>query len=238
MPTESPTTFSLLLGTAGVLATFHTLIGVDHSVPFIALGRVRGWTLRRTLVITGGCGVVHVASSVLIGLVGVGFGVAVDQLSWFESARGEVAASLMVGLGLAYAAWAVWRGMRGQNHTHVHRHTDGTVQIDHHQHHGEHRHPHRIEGVTPWALFLIFAFGPCEALIPLMLVPALEQSWWQLSAVIAVFGVLTVGTMLVAVTLGHLGLSQIRFTGLERRLDALAGLTVAASGAAVLWLGL
>ncbi|MEE2636081.1 MAG: sulfite exporter TauE/SafE family protein [Acidobacteriota bacterium] len=237
MPTELPTTFSLLLGTAGVLATFHTLIGVDHSLPFIALGRARGWNLRRTLVITGACGFAHVASSVLIGLVGVGLGVALDQLSWLESARGEVAASLMIGFGLAYAAWAVWRGMRGQRHTHVHAHPDGTVHI-HHQRHGEHRHPHRIDAVTPWALFLILAFGPCEALIPLMLVPALDQSWWQLSAVIVVFGVFTVGTMLVTVTLGYLGLSQIRFAGIERRLDELAGLTVAASGVAVLWFGL
>ena len=72
-------TVSLLLGTAAVLASFHTLIGVDHSIPFIVLGRARGWSLRRTLGVTGACGLAHVASSVLIGSLGVLLGVKVQQ---------------------------------------------------------------------------------------------------------------------------------------------------------------
>ena len=68
----SDATASLLLGSAASLAAVHTLIGVDHSIPFIVMGRARGWSLRRTLGVTGACGLVHVASSVLIGLVGVG----------------------------------------------------------------------------------------------------------------------------------------------------------------------
>ena len=34
-------------------------------------------------------------------------------------------------------------------------------------HHGEHMHPHLVgASLTPWALFVIFVFGPCEPLIP------------------------------------------------------------------------
>ena len=237
--TDSNTVLSLLLGSAGAVATLHTLIGVDHSIPFIALGRARGWSLRRTLGVTGVCGLVHVASSVLIGLVGVMLGVALDWLSWLESVRGQVASTLLIGFGLAYAAWAVWNERRGRGPDHLHRHADGTVHSHRHHHHGEHLHSHDLErGVTPWALFIIFAFGPCEALIPLMMVPAMVQSWFQLVAVIGVFGLFTLATMLVTVTLGVLGLSQVRLRGFERRLDVLAGLTVAASGVAVLFLGL
>ena len=68
-------TVTLLLGTAAALASFHTLIGVDHSIPFIVLGRARAWSLRRTLGVTGACGLAHVASSVLIGSLGVLLGV-------------------------------------------------------------------------------------------------------------------------------------------------------------------
>ena len=237
--TDSNTALSLLLGSAGALATLHTLIGVDHSLPFIALGRARGWSLRRTLGVTGACGLVHVASSVLIGLVGVMLGVALDWLSWLESVRGQVASTLLIVFGLAYAAWAVWNELRGRGHDHLHRHADGSVHSHRHHHHGEHLHPHDLErGITPWALFIIFAFGPCEALIPLMMVPAMKQSWFQLIAVIGVFGLFTLATMLVTVTLGVLGLSQVQLRGFERRLDALAGLTVATSGVAVLFLGL
>jgi sulfite exporter TauE/SafE len=231
-------TVTLLLGTAAALASFHTLIGVDHSIPFIVLGRARGWSLRRTLGVTGACGVAHVASSVLIGSLGVLLGVTLDRLTWLESTRGRLAAGLMIGFGLAYAAWGVWRRLRGHTHTHLHAHADGTVHTHPHDHHGEHLHTHDIgRGVTPWALFLIFAFGPCEPLIPLMMVPAVERSWLVLAAVIGVFGFVTLGAMLVAVTLGYLSLTHARLGAVEQRIDVLAGLTIAASGAAVLFLG-
>ena len=270
MPTVSDATVSLLLGSAASLATLHTLIGVDHSIPFIVLGRARGWSLRRTLGVTGACGLVHVASSVLIGFVGVALGIALERLSWLDSVRGNLAAALLIGFGLAYACWAAVRSLRGRVHTHVHTHADGTTHSHPHDHAGDHLHVHGIgRGVTPsqpvaeiplhstgaawlrpglratrgsttgcWILFLIFAFGPCEALIPLMMAPAVEGAWWLLGAVVAVFGVCTVGAMLAAVALGHAGLTRTRLGVLEQRVDVLAGLTVAASGAAVLFLGI
>ena len=239
MLTPADGTVPLLLSTAAALALFHTLAGVDHSIPFIVLGRARGWSLRRTLGVTGACGVAHVASSVLIGFLGVLLGVTLDRLTWLESTRGQLAAGLMIGFGLAYAAWAFRHRLRGRTHTHLHQHADGTVHTHSHDHHGEHLHPHNVgRGVTPWALFLIFAFGPCEPLIPLMMVPAIEPSWPVLVAVIVVFGVVTIGAMLVAVTLGYLGLTHMRLRVVERHIDVLAGLTIAASGAAVLVLGI
>jgi len=238
MLTSADGTVSLLLATAAALASFHTLIGVDHSIPFIVLSRARGWSLRRTLGVTGACGVAHVASSVLIGSLGVLLGVTLDRLTWLESTRGKLAAGLMIGFGLAYAAWALRQRLRGRTHAHLHQHVDGTVHTHPHDHHGEHLHPHNVgRGVTPWALFLIFAFGPCEPLIPLMMVPATARSWPVLAAVIVVFGVVTIGAMLVAVTLGYLGLTHMRLRVFERHIDVLAGLTIAASGAAVLLLG-
>ncbi|MCY4616778.1 MAG: hypothetical protein OXC71_10370, partial [Chloroflexi bacterium] len=88
MPDAIQTT-TVLLGTAASLAIVHTLIGIDHSLPLAALGRARGWALRRTLLVTGVCGAGHVASSVVIGAAGVGLGVATDSLLQIESARGE-----------------------------------------------------------------------------------------------------------------------------------------------------
>ncbi len=229
----------LLLGSAASLAAVHTLIGVDHSIPFIVMGRARGWSLRRTLGVTGACGLVHVSSSVLIGLVGVGLGVALDRLAWLESARSNVSASLLIGFGLAYAAWALRRSFRGREHTHRHTHADGTTHSHAHGHQGEHLHVHDLgRGATPWALFLVFAFGPCEALIPLMMVPAVDDAWVLLAAVVGVFTLFTVGSMLAAVALGYVGLTRARLGGFERRIDVLAGLTVAGSGAAVLFFGI
>ena len=35
----------------------------------------------------------------------------------------------------------------------------------------------RIKMVTTWSLFIIFILGPCEPLVPLMIVPALAGSF-------------------------------------------------------------
>ena len=157
-----PDTFdatTLLLGTTASLAVVHALLGLDHSLPFVALGRARGWTLARTLLVTAVCGAGHVASSVAIGAVGVGLGIATDALLWLESARGELAAALLFGFGLAYAAWAVWRRLRQPQRPHPDADAAGGADV------------------TPWALFIVFVLGPCEPLIPLMVVPGVAGDW-------------------------------------------------------------
>ena len=39
----------MLAGTAATLGLVHTVIGPDHYLPFIVIGRAREWTLRKTL---------------------------------------------------------------------------------------------------------------------------------------------------------------------------------------------
>ena len=230
---------SVLVGTTAVVAIVHALLGIDHSLPFIVLGRSRRWPLRRTIAVTVICGVGHVASSVVIGAVGAAAGVTLDLLAWVESARGEVAAALLIGFGLAYAAWAMSHRLRGVTHSHVHAHADGTVHEHPHAHHGEHLHPHMTgSSITPWALFVIFILGPCEPLIPLMVVPAMSGSWVGLAGVVGVFGVLTIATMAATVAVGYRGLSAVPSRRLAPYADVVAGLVVAASGATVLFLGL
>ncbi len=219
MPDPFDTT-TLLLGTTASLAIVHALLGLDHSLPFVALGRARGWTLARTLLVTAVCGAGHVASSVAIGAVGVGLGIATDAMLWLESARGELAAVLLLGFGLAYAAWAVWRRFRRRDHAHPAAADAGRADV------------------TPWALFIVFALGPCEPLIPLMVVPGVAGDWLVVAAVVAVFGLLTVAVMLAAVAAAHRGVGLVGAGRLGRHADVAAGLVVAASGAAVLWLGL
>ena len=211
---------TLLLGTSATLAIVHALLGLDHSLPFVALGRARGWTLARTLLVTAVCGAGHVASSAAIGALGVGLGVAVDALLWIESTRGELAAALLIGFGLAYAAWAVWRRLRGPDAAPPRAGAAGGTDV------------------TPWALFIVFVLGPCEPLIPLMVVPGAAGDWLAAAAVVGVFGLLTVAVMLAVVTAACRGADLVGVGRIGRHADAAAGLVVAASGAAVLWLGL
>ena len=222
MPEPFETT-TLLLGATASLAIVHTLLGVDHSLPFVALGRARGWTLARTLLVTAVCGSGHVASSVAIGVLGVALGIATDALLWLESARGELAAALLIGFGLAYAAWAVWSRLRGRSVSHLHAGMGGRADASR---------------VTPWALFIVFVLGPCEPLIPLMVVPGIAGDWLTVAGVVGVFGLLTVAVMLLTVAAAYSGVGLLAGSRLTRHADVAAGLVVAASGAAVLWLGL
>ena len=104
--------FLVLLFSAAALGTFHTAIGIDHSVPIIVLARTRAWSWSRTLWVTLVCGLGHVLSSVLIAAVGLGLGVAGSKLAWIEQTRGTWAAWLLVGFGLSYAAIAYWNTWR------------------------------------------------------------------------------------------------------------------------------
>jgi nickel/cobalt transporter (NicO) family protein len=42
----------VLAGTAASLGLVHTVIGPDHYLPFIVIGRARRWTLRKTLLVS------------------------------------------------------------------------------------------------------------------------------------------------------------------------------------------
>jgi ABC-type nickel/cobalt efflux system permease component RcnA len=231
---------SALLLTALSLGLVHTLIGPDHYLPFIVLPRAEGWTLRKTLFWTALCGAAHVLSSVVLGLLGVGLGWAVGSMEQFEGIRGALAAYALIGFGSLYFLWGLWRGWR-QGHLHLHVHSDGSVHKHAHQHQtapreghedADHDDPDHVAAHqrTLWTLMIIFVLGPCEPLVPLLMVPAAEHGIGSVALVAAVFGGVTVGTMLVSVALGSLGVGVIRFQALERYVHAAAGFTLMVSG--------
>ncbi len=227
------------IGLAALVGFGHTLLGPDHYVPFIVLSKARGWSAARTAAITALCGAGHVLSSVVLGGVGIAVGAAVFKLEGAESVRGEIAAWLLFSFGLAYTVWGVHRAVRGRPHTHVHPH-GGTDPHEHeHSHEGEHTHVHASGGLTPWILFLVFVFGPCEPLIPVLMYPAATTgSWSQVAAVALVFSAATIGTMLSVTMAGRLGMSWVPLKSLARYSHALAGMAILSCGAAVLVLDL
>lgn len=230
----------ILLGTAATVGFVHTLVGVDHSLPFIVLARSQSWTVRKLWFVTGVCGVAHVLSSVLIGTIGIALGAALGKLAWIEEIRGGLAARLLVGFGLAYMVWGIYRALRDKRHAHVHAHSDGTIHRHEHNHHGEHLHVHAkaaVRTLTIMGLVIVFVLGPCEALIPILLAPAFDGHWWTVAGVCTVFGVATVGTMLGLVTLGHYSVRWHAPSALDRYVHALAGFAIAASGLIIELLG-
>ena len=226
--------FALAL-TAITLGTFHTLLGPDHYLPFVALAKPGKWSLRKTLLITALCGIGHVGSSVVIGVVGVAAGLALASVEGVEGTRGSFATWALIGFGLAYGVWGLWHALRGHVHTHTHVHADGTVHGHDHGHEQAHVHPHG-QGRTIWILFIVFVLGPCEPLIPLLMYPAATHDWFALALVTTVFGVATLAMMMLMTTLGWYGVRALRLGTLERFAHALAGGMLAVSGLVVLLL--
>ena len=90
----------ILITAAASIGFFHTLLGPDHYLPFIAMSKSGEWSMRKTAWVTVLCGVGHVLSSVLLGAVGVTFGLAVSKLISFDSFRGDIAAWALLAFGL------------------------------------------------------------------------------------------------------------------------------------------
>ncbi len=230
----------VLVGTAASLGLVHTILGPDHYVPFIALAKARSWSAMKTSIITFLCGVGHVLSSIILGFVGIALGIAVFKLEGIESFRGEIATWFVIIFGFTYFVWGVHRAMRNKPHKHVHAHVDGEEHSHTHEHTDGHTHVHGVksQNITPWILFIIFVFGPCEPLIPLIMYPAARGSMFDVAVVALVFGSVTVSTMLATVLLSYYGLSKIPLQKFARYSHAFAGLAIFFCGGAMKFLGL
>lgn len=235
---------SVLALTAASVAFFHTLLGPDHYLPFVFMGRAGSWSRSKTIVVTLLCGVGHLIGSVVLGAIGIAGGVAVSRIEGVEAVRGDVAAWGLIAFGLVYGAWGLRRALRRRAHSHVHTHGDGTVHDHDHDHLAEHAHAHAATNqgatrrLTPWVLFTVFVLGPCEPLIPLLMYPAAVESVTGVVLVTAVFGTVTLLTMVGAVIALQAGMHRLSLGPVERYAHALAGASVALCGVAIQLLGL
>jgi nickel/cobalt exporter len=232
---------SALIITAASIGFFHTIFGPDHYLPFIMMSWARNWSGIKTSLITFLCGLGHIGSSVVLGLLGVTLGLAVNKLEIFESFRGNLAAWLLIAFGLVYLVWGLRRAIKNKPHVHSHAHAEQFVHEHMHSHSEEHVHVHndpKKANITPWALFVIFVFGPCEPLIPILMYPAAKNSIAGLIIVTAVFGTVTITTMLAAVLIARTGINLLPLMKLQRYAHAIAGATIFLCGMSIQFLGL
>ncbi|MEN8204014.1 MAG: hypothetical protein ABFS28_15560 [Bacteroidota bacterium] len=230
----------VLVMSAATLGVIHTLLGPDHYLPFIVLSKARNWSRTRTLWITFISGVGHVSGSVILGLVGIAMGISLSRLEAIEASRGSVVGWMLIAFGILYSSYGLYRYFKRGTHMHMPAFLRPRSI--------RHRDLHLAEGdlekdddagrITPWILFLIFVFGPCEVLIPMLVYPAAEMSGFGIFMVALVFGIATVGTMLLVVFLGYKGFSFIRFKGREYRIHLFAGMVILLAGIGMQFLGL
>ncbi len=226
---------SVLAVTAASVGIVHTVLGPDHYLPFVAMARARKWTTAKLAAITAACGIGHVAGSVVLGFAGIALGLAVGRIEGFEAVRGNIAAWMLTAFGLAYTVWGVRRALRNRPHSHSHHHVNGTEHEHKHSHASDHVHAHATstQSITPWVLFTIFLFGPCEPLIPILMYPAATHDAAIVALVAGIFSVATIGTMLVMVLAINAGAEKLPTKQMDRWAHALAGAAVLACGIAI-----
>jgi sulfite exporter TauE/SafE len=181
-----------------------------------------------------------VSGSVVLGLIGIAMGISLHRLENLEASRGEIVGWMVIAFGVLYSAYGVYKYMRRGAHFHWPSFLRPRSIRHHDLHLGERDLENTGDGasITPWILFLIFVFGPCEVLIPMLIYPAAEHSTLGILLVALVFGIATVGTMLLVVLLGYKGFSMVRFKGREHQLHLYAGLVILTAGIGMQFLGL
>jgi len=234
---------TLLLSTAVSLAVIHTVIGVDHYIPFVAMSKANKWNFAKTMLIVAICGAGHVLSSVILGLIGIWFGSQISSLVGIEDFRGELAMWFLIAFGAIYMLWGIAKAIKNKPHSHI-LPNGSEVWHDHHSEHNanaESADAHSEKnGVSRsfWPLFILFVLGPCEPLIPLLMYPAAEGGMLSVTAVAIVFSVCTIGTMLFCAAVVLKGVNMIPMKKLERYAHSLAGFAIFMCGMAMQYLGI
>jgi hypothetical protein len=203
---------------AATVGSLHAL-APDHWVPIAAVSRARGWSVRRTARVALACGFGHVTVSVALGLLALVSGTAVAGA--IGSTTASIAGVLMIGFGVAYALWGARHLIARRLHGHDHARYD---------------HVHDPSARTTWALFAIYCADPCVAVVPILFA-ASSLSVAATIAIVVVYEVATIATMVGLASAARAGASVIRGRWFERYGDTAAGALVAATGIAVAALG-
>jgi ABC-type nickel/cobalt efflux system permease component RcnA len=207
----------LLVGAVAVVGVLHTMVP-DHWAPITLLARQRGWSKARTAQAALGAGTGHVLSTLFLGLIvwGAGIAVAAKFGHWIEI----ISSGALIGFGL-WIAYTGWQEMRQETaHTHAHAHG-----ADHHHH------EHKAQGT---ALLLILGSSPMIEGLPAFFAAG-KYGIGQIVVMSIVFAVSTIVTYVVLCVGSVAGLERVNLGPLEHYGEALSGLFIAGVGV-VFWI--
>ena len=238
----SDATTYALLATAATTALLHTLIP-DHWLPFVLIGRARGWSVSQVALVSGLSGMIHAALSVLLGLATLWIGLTAmeavgETLEW-------IGGLLLIVFGLGYAGWSWSKGGHfhpGGSLVHGRAAGEGCSGREGPEH-PEHLHYHADEGLIAsrggWGavgLAVIVGVNPCVLVLPILLASA-PRGAATIGLVATAYAVptvlLMVGLSVIGVGLGW----RIRLPWAARYAEPGSGLLIALLGLLFLVVG-
>jgi len=230
---------SLLLMTAAATAAFHTLIP-DHWLPFVLVGRARGWSGRTTAAVSGLSALVHTVLSLALGLAALLLGQSVAHAVGERLERGS--GVLLVVFGTAYAVWAWRKG--GHFHPggallHARDEADhcdgheGPASVDHLHYHADDAWIGKEAGKGAVPLALIVGLNPCVLVLPVMVATA-DQGKGALALVTAAYAITTIALMVGLSVAGVVGTRRLPVPAIARHMETASGILIAICGAVFL----
>lgn len=181
--------------TGFTVALLHAAIPT-HWLPFVVIGRARGWSRRQILTAVALAGGGHIVATTTLGVGLAWFGYELSER--FDHAFHWVVAVILVGLGL----WLAFRSPHG----HACNHCQGQ--------------PEKLPSGTTdraalWGLFLTLTLSPCELFLPVYLTAA-PYGWPGVAWLSAVLALATLGGMLALTWLTLHTVQRLRWRWLER----------------------
>ncbi len=226
------TSIFLLLGVAGVVAIFHSLLP-DHWVPLAVVARTQRWSLfhvgRMALLAALG----HVITSLILGgliaLIGLQF------QHEIETQQGHIVGIVLVLTGIIFLIWGlVGHGPHGHHHGegHVHDHGLGEMQDDSHEHKYSFRKEQplvkRLAAITvPFGV----AASPDLTILPVTLA-ASALGRVAVVGVLSVFAVFTIAAFIALTVIATMAGYQIKGDWLEENANTITSLVLIAIGIA------
>jgi ABC-type nickel/cobalt efflux system permease component RcnA len=233
-------TLSLLFLTSVATALFHTLIP-DHWLPFVLIGRARGWSLGTTAAVSGISALLHTGLSIVLALVALAIGLRTAHAGgvMLERASGV----LLLAFGGSYALWAWRKG--GHFHPggallHGHAHEDcdgreGDLGQDHLHYHADTDLIHGRAGRSALWLAAIVGLNPCVLLLPVVLATA-ERGAAAIALVTLAYAATTTLMMMGLSVAGVAGLRRLSLPWGARYMEPLSGALIAVVGLVLLLL--
>lgn len=206
--------YILTLATTGFSVAFLHAAIPTHWLPFVAIGRARGWRRHRTLAAVALAGGGHILATTALGIGLAWFGFELEER--FHEVFHWTVATILIGLG----AWLAFRSPHGTACRHCQGHPEKLV-------------PDATDRAALCGLFFTLTLSPCELFLPVYLT-AVPFGWPGIVWLSVVLAVATLGGMLTLTWLTLLGAHRLRLRWLDRLDHRAIGTLLAALGVATL----